>query len=309
MASIVFQASQLVDRIGQNPKTKKEISTQTRKVYKKHTINFFRWCQKTYGSEKVSKRKKHIPDYVEYLKNQKKSASTIHTYVAAICRAFHVPMDQIQEKPTRRTSENTRSRGVKKSDSRKDTKREASPRLYDLAEVVGVRRNEYKRLRRDDIVTDESGYICVRIKQGKGGKYQEQRILPEDEEFVKNYFDGTQGFVFSKNEMNNKIDLHHLRELQAQRAYIYYTRQLEQNPKYHEQLKAEVKARWLKHNSHPWDPRCVEGQYTIRGGNRSFAKEHGLPVSYDRLAVMAVSVFHLAHWRCDVTVDNYLLAI
>ena len=25
-------------------------------------------------------------------------------------------------------------------------------------------------------------------------------------------------------------------------------------------------------------------------------------------AVMAASVFHLSHWRCDVTIDNYLLA-
>ena len=38
------------------------------------------------------------------------------------------------------------------------------------------------------------------------------------------------------------------------------------------------------------------------------AEKNGLPVVYDRLAVMAVSVFHLSHWRCDVTVDNYLLA-
>ena len=309
MASIVYQASQLVDRIGPNPKTGKKITTQTRRQYKKHNINFFRWCQRTFGPEKVSQRKKHIPDYVEYLKIQKKSASTIHTYVAAICRAFNVPMDQITEKPIRRTCENTRSRGVKKSDSRKDTKREASPRLYDFAEVVGVRRNEYNGLRRNDIVTDESGYTCVRIWRGKGGKYQEQRLLPEDEEFVKGYFDDSQDYVFSRAEMNNRIDLHHLRELQAQRAYIYYIRQLEQNPRYRDQLKAEVKARWLRLNSRRWDPHCVEGQYTIRSGNRKFAEANGLPVSYDRLAVMATSVFHLSHWRCNVAVGNYLLAI
>ncbi len=39
------------------------------------------------------------------------------------------------------------------------------------------------------------------------------------------------------------------------------------------------------------------------------AEQHGLPVSYDRLAAMAVSIYHLAHWRLDVTIDNYLIAV
>ena len=33
--------------------------------------------------------------------------------------------------------------------------------------------------------------------------------------------------------------------------------------------------------------------------------ELGKETEYDRLALLAVSVFHLAHWRCDVTVHNY----
>lgn len=35
----------------------------------------------------------------------------------------------------------------------------------------------------------------------------------------------------------------------------------------------------------------------------------GLLTEYNRLALMAVSVFHLSHWRLDVTVSNYLLAV
>ena len=49
--------------------------------------------------------------------------------------------------------------------------------------------------------------------------------------------------------------------------------------------------------------------WVIRGNSRRLAIDHGLPVKYDRLAVMAVSIFHLSHWRCDVTVANYLLAV
>ena len=42
---------------------------------------------------------------------------------------------------------------------------------------------------------------------------------------------------------------------------------------------------------------------------RKFAQEHNPPTAYNRLALMAVSVFHLSHWRLDVTVCNYILAV
>ena len=93
-------------------------------------------------------------------------------------------MDSIN-KPKRVVANNTRSRGVKAVDSRSDAQPEASPRLYDFAKLIGIRRDEYKHLRKNDFVYDESGYLCVRVKQGKGGKYQEQRIAPEDVDFVR----------------------------------------------------------------------------------------------------------------------------
>ena len=58
-----------------------------------------------------------------------------------------------------------------------------------------------------------------------------------------------------------------------------------------------------------WRQDQVEGEYKLRGETKRLAELHGLPVSYDRLAVMAVSIYHLAHWRLDVTVDNYLIAM
>ena len=49
--------------------------------------------------------------------------------------------------------------------------------------------------------------------------------------------------------------------------------------------------------------------FYLRGLNRKFAQEHNLPTAYNRLTLMAVSVFHLSHWRLDVTVCNYILAV
>ena len=109
--------------------------------------------------------------------------------------------------------------------------------------------------------------------------------------------------------MKNTIDLHHLRALRSQIAYMTYLNRLEEDPGYREQLTQEVYRRWVRLCSREWDPKQVEGYYCIRGNNRRLARENGLPVQYDRLAVLAVSIFHLSHWRCNVTVANYLLAI
>lgn len=50
-----------------------------------------------------------------------------------------------------------------------------------------------------------------------------------------------------------------------------------------------------------------EKPYKLRGENRQKAIEQGKETEYNRLALMMVSVFHLSHWRLDVTVTNYLI--
>ena len=47
--------------------------------------------------------------------------------------------------------------------------------------------------------------------------------------------------------------------------------------------------------------------YVLRGKNREKAIAQEKPVTYNRLAMMMVSVFHLSHWRLDVTSVNYLV--
>lgn len=307
MASIVYEAKQMADRLLVEVKDGK-IADQTRRQYKDRVIKFAIWCRTMYGCQHVEDCPSHLQDYSDWLVAQGYSPNTVHKYLAGVSRAFDVPLEYIS-KLRRVVANNTHSRGVKAVDSRSDSQREASPRLYDFALAVGIRRAEYKHLRGDDLVVDESGYPCVRVRRGKGGKYQEQRIAQEDEHFVRSFFDGSKNKVFSQEEMKNKLDLHHLRAMRAQRAYKDYLARLETDSDYRAQLTEEVRRRWVRLCSKKWDPKRAEGNYCIRGNSRRLALAHGLPIKYDRLAVMAVSVFHLSHWRCDVTVANYLLAV
>ena len=283
------------------------VSPKTMRQYKHHAIKFAEWCKKEHGVKVFADCAQYVQEYCDWLVEQGMSNSTCHTYLAAICRYFNIPLGKIK-KPKRICAYNKRSRGVKPSDSRADTKREASPRLYDFAEMVGVRRAEYSRISDTDLVYDESGYPCVCIDKGKGGKFQLQRILPEGLDAITKYFQGMGCVLFAKEELTNKIDLHALRAVLARRAYDHYVERIEREGR--DKLIAEIKARWEKYCGKKWDESVVRDQpYYIRRANKHLAIENGLPVVYNRLALMAVSVFHLSHWRLDVTVGNYILAV
>lgn len=320
MASMTHQVKQLrydlkkqyakeqTDRDGMLLPTK-NITTGTRKQYLNAAVIFCKWAKKAHGCRTTEECQAYIQEYANFLVANGKSAATTHTYMAGICRTFRIHLNDY-DLPVRRTSEITRSRGSKAIDKRSDVHPDASPRLHAFASIVGIRRSEYGDLRGRNLVVDENGYTCVEVQNGKGGKYQLQRILDEDVETVKAIFAdvGENDYLFSREEMCNKIDLHRLRAEQAQRAYQYYLQRIENEGC--EKLTGEIKARWQKYNRKKrWNPRVVRGTYHLRGKNREFALKHGLPIAYDRLALMAVSVFHLSHWRTNVAVCNYMLAI
>ena len=293
--------------------------TQTEKQYRNHAIKFANWCKEQYGCRMLEECSAHIQDYADFLVAQGRTPSTIHTYLAGICRICGIPLADIQ-KPIRVVAENTRSRGTKAVDGRADSSREASPRLYDFAQVVGIRRAEYLHLTPDDLVFDDFGHPCILIRKGKGGKRQLQRILPEKLPAIKVVFDAPadEQHLFSRDELKNKIDLHHLRAQRAQKMYRYYLDRIETETGYRAQLISEIRHVWEQddearksngYRAKRWSDMKVTGNYVLRGNNRKLAQKHGLPMKYDRLALLAVSIFHLSHWRHDVTVANYLLAV
>lgn len=317
IGSLTYQIKHL--ELSRKGKKDTPMLAKTERQYKKHALKFAEYCKAIYRCKTLEECKEHIQDYSNYLIASGKTASTTHTYLAGICRVLDVPLENIN-KPIRVVAENTRSRGTKAVDIRKDAGREASPRLYDFASIVGIRRNEYLHLCPDDLVWDDFNNPCVLVRKGKGGKQQLQRILPEELPAIQEVFQhpADERHLFSKAELTNKIDLHHLRALRAQMMYQYYLNRIQNEKGYREQLISEIKHTWeqddlnrIDNGYRPkrWSDCKVNGNYVLRGHNRDLALKNGLPVSYDRLALLAVSIYHLAHWRHDVTVANYLLAI
>ncbi len=286
----------------------------TRSSFIRSYAKFIDYCRKEHNCKTKEECKEQIFKYIDYLKEKEYTASTIHTYLAPVGLYHGVNLSEMNL-PKRHNADNIRSRKKKKYRSTADTKNPLYSRTVEFQKRVGIRRNELKNLRNNDFGYDESDYPCIIVRKGKGGKKTYQRII-YDVDFVKSFFDNSSNILFSSDEMNNDIDYHHIRAEQAVRAYNYYLEKLKADPEYRAQLEKEIEKRWKLKNidkktkkPKPFDKKEIRGKYYIRGKNKELAKKKGLPLVYDRLALMAVSIFHLSHWRVDVTVSNYLLAI
>ena len=121
--------------------------------------------------------------------------------------------------------------------------------------------------------------------------------------------------IFKRKEISPRLAYHYLRAQNAKRAYYKYLEMIK-DPAVKAKLEKEIRARWNRLNiskktgkPKPFPDRMLEGDYVLRGKTRAFAIKNGLPVRYNRMAVLATSIFSLSHWREDVTVASYLLVI
>ena len=287
----------------------------TRKMYTCQFKSYVKFCREHFNVRTFEDCREHIQDYSDYLQTENYTASTIHTYLAAVCAVYEINLETIQ-KPTRHTADYVRGRNIKNIDSKNDLDNPEWHHIVEFQRKVGIRRAELMRLQGSDFVCDESGYFCVRVKKGKGGKCQYQRILEKDIEFVKSYFDGVaeNEYIFDRKYFENDLNFHGLRASAAKSYYREQLKQIKSDPRYAEQLEKEIRARWEKMNlnrkgqSKKFKEVEIKGIYTLRGKNRELALKKGLPIHYDKLALLATSIFKLSHWRNDVTVASYMLA-
>lgn len=307
------------------------------KQYKSAIDKFCDWAktQKIRSAEQLKTKAEKadlINKYIQKLVMERKSSATIHTYISPICSGLGLHLGHYKtgrdpsgkpiwgydgvSVPKRRAIEIEKSRmpDLRNERGSNDRNNPKFQRLVDAAERIGLRRSEYARLTGSAYGVDVCGEACITI-QGKGGKIQRQRILPEDREAVKTLFDGTARRVFSSTEMKNKLDLHSIRREHAQKCYAYYLEQIKAGKA--EQLRHELvdtfRAYHYRGESNNALMRFLaqidrsKGTYNLRGQNIDRARTQGQKSQFDRLALMCVSVWHLAHWRLDVTVRHYML--
>lgn len=315
----------------------------TRRSYARSIDKFCSWLEDKEGKrlkmkDLKGKKLETVNAYSKYLQEQGYSSHTIHTYLAPICKAFQLRMDQV-DKPTRRSIDITRGRMDRANlQGKREAQQDKYARTVAFEKAVGIRRAELRAVRLRDLQTDENGHFCVLVEKGKGGKRQLQRILPDCQQDVKDIFDAASASgadpdtrLFTDKELRNHIDYHGMRAALARKAYRYYLQKIENGEK--ETLKKELVDRWNAcHEKHcaivlypsgkygPVDSKAggaktahfcrelnKETNYCLRGDNLVKARKEGAAGKYDRIALLCVSVFHLSHWRNDVTTSHYML--
>ena len=142
-----------------------------------------------------------IQSYSDFLCGNGYAPSTVHTYLAPVCKAVGVSMDKIT-KPVRYVSEFTKCRTSDSEAAEKD-----NPTIL-LNSYLGLRRCELTRLHGNDLQQDRLGNWYVYVDKGKGGKAQRQYILPTDVEKVRPFFDGSSNLLFRKADMDPKYAYH-----------------------------------------------------------------------------------------------------
>ena len=252
----------------------------------------------------------YVQQYADYLVDENKSPSTIHTYIWSICKALGVDFSTIR-RPSRSEAAPQKGRDTDSTRLDQDLSDPQFEHLVQFASRVLIRRDEYAHLRGGDIV-QEDGKTFVIVRRGKGGKKHYQFIMPEDADFVASYFAemDPEELIFTPEELDNKLNLHKLRREGVQARYWFFVDEMMMHPDFRETLKNEIRLAFERAGE-DWrsneDMQKLDVPYICRGNVRTHLQEAGKPVEYDRTALMAVSVLFLAHWRCDVTVHNYMM--
>ena len=265
-----------------------------------------------------------IQQYANHLQAQGYSASTIHSYLAPLCKARGVAMDAIS-KPVRKAADYTKGGktpiiappDVAAGKWAGGTDATHKPTPIELNAALGFRASELLRLRPGDLHTTSDGKMYVYLDNGKGGKEQWQRVLPQYEDMVRAAFTvssgdnggGSAAPIYRRTELGSGKNYHGQRRVMAQEALAYYSKRLASEPDYRKELYHEIADNW--HHLNHRDRKDLEPlsyfdrPYELRGGNRELAEAQGKPTMLDRLALRAVSVLHLSHWRDGVTISNY----
>lgn len=289
----------------------------TRSNYRRTCYNFVRWCRKTHNSHTYEECRDLIQAYSDYLQNTLLSASTIHSYIAGPCCGFGVSMDLIN-KPRRVSAHYTRSRLEPSCPQpNRDPYNEKVRRITEFQIRVGIRKSCLFALKNKNFKQDESGYWCVEVERGKGGKYQLNRLLDSDVEFIRNYFDPSkpEKYIFTPEEIQNYalIDNHRLRAQSAKNYYYEQLRRVKENPEYAKQLEEEIRKRWNLYNldKKTGKPKIlkdslIKGDYVCRGELRKKLQNTGTgDYRFNKLCLLATSIFKLSHFRNNIVCSSY----
>ena len=322
-------------------------NAETLKPYKRHIEKFCKWLGEKgiYRMHQILESGRTARDYVqEFADTQVKrglKATSVHTYLAPICKGFGICMSEIRKPP--RLSEDI-VKNTKQHQNKAGAAQELAPenqRIIHFAECVGIRPVAMSKLTIDNLVQDNNGDFIIDIRD-KGGKHSIQLIRTEEVDYVRNVLthDAAGNLLAPGEKPFCRADLKQIafskyRILRAQHLMDEFEARFNSwramPRKTAEQRIARSKAREAAEREKAlWVDKIVEkyaaahpkasaaniaayrtelerpSRIVLRRGNKERAKLLYRPLDYDRVAVRIVSVYALSHWHDESTLRNYL---
>lgn len=282
-------------------------SKRTRDIYRAAVRQFCRWLIDVKHCDpymKMDDARMYIQEYLDCMGMRGLRWATIHTALAGLCKVFGCKMSNYVIRVEHLAPVKGR---VETELARKAEKEHLLVAMF--CRVVGIRRDECVKLTAKDFVY-RHGLYWVIVRQGKGGKVQYQLIPKQWAAFVESFFlcAGKNERVFKAKELKN-LPIHRYRRELAQEMYFLYLEILQNNPDaariFEEMIRKTMQRAGVDPRSKP-DMQRLSKPYHTQGQVRQSMIDLGMPTTYDRLALMMVAVYHLAHWRVNVVVQNYM---
>jgi len=296
------QGASYYERLQINHMKEHIYSYNTMLTYQREVGKFGDWLiDNGYRKISIEQATEHIQDYIDYQAERGLSAWSVNTSLSAVCKATHTNVYDY-ERPKRTISHIERGNAPRKHD--KLNEKNAS-HILEANRLLGMRRSELKALKASDIFTRNDKVIVKSL--GKGGRYNEQIFtIPDEKKKVLALKIGKKEHekIFQSSDFHNDADLHYERQLRSVDVYNRVVCDMKLNPECREYYKNEIhqiysdRGRTLKEN--------LDNPYAVRGANRQRLIAEGRETTYDRVALLYVSVTVLNHTRSDVTCAHYV---
>lgn len=288
------------------------ISSSSWAQYKSVFNQFDKWVKDTEGTDRVAPERLHslIQEYVSE-RAEHCAASTLKRDLAALCSGTRERMDSY-DRPRNDIGEQTKGR-----EHLRGVQRGYESLLQDrtrlVAPYIGCRLDEYAKLRTEDVYRHEDGRLYVHVIGGKGGKDNAYLVEREHEQKVIEWSRdarGDKGHILSLDEARrlSHANLHECRRERVQDLYERYVRADQEERK---QMDERVRERYLANPVKAREYERVKDRiekspiYHTQGSVRRDLEDRGLPLHYDRAALIYASVM-TAHYREHVIVDHYM---
>ena len=206
-------------------------SHNTYKTYMREVEHFAAWA-KDKNIKDYDKAAASVPDYLDQMQADGKSAWTVSTALCALAKAFNrSTMDFNYELPKRHREDIRRSREHVERD--KHFSPEKNQALIRFAESTGLRRRELEALKGSDmlIIGDR---VLIHVQNGKGGKERLVEVVGHKQHVINLCKRAGSGKVFPT--VHNGADIHYYRANYAKAIYNKYARNLgmlERHEKYY----------------------------------------------------------------------------